>query len=115
MKMKRILKKKILKFERSFEVETGPEEYFVILRKQANWFADQIGLSLGKVIRGEPSDADCYSVWSNNITGPFETEQEAEDFLKKELEEMRKEDPERFSQLSSLQKLIRPEPEEVKK
>jgi len=111
--MKPILKKKILKFEKAFEVKPEHQYFWVLIRRKPCFIIDSIGSPLGRIVHGQPTDADFYTIWTSEAEGPFKTEAEAKEYLETELSKMRKADPSRFTQIEKMSQLIK-RPQEVK-
>ena len=107
------LDEKMKKYEKTFGVKTEPEGFYVLIRRSRKWLPDEMGLDLGSVVSGEPSDKDLARIFPSHIAGPFSTQESAENYLTEQLAEMRVADPKRFSNLGALQNMIKPEPREV--
>ena len=100
------LKKKMMNCEQTFSVKAEPDGYYVLIRRSRKWLPDEMGLDLGSVVSGEPSDKDRARIFPSHIAGPFSTHEEAEEYLTEQVAEIKRADPKRFARLAELQKPI---------
>jgi hypothetical protein len=105
--MKTILGKKILSLEKKYKTRPKGLEFWVLIRREPHWFADNIPMPISSIVQGSPDITDFASVMTNEAYAPFNTRKEAEAYRIRELKKLKAEQPERFKKLEEQAEFIR--------